>query len=580
MSIFTRVEGKKMEKVTVVKKIKHENTPPDSFSLTERHKNKFFKSYSILSPAIEFSKNNFSLPVFSKDKEKNEGKKDYFVCSYDKVIRILSNNTVNNCYEIIKADIPCNLFVDVDIDLVINLLNEEALETLHNEFIHNVKKYFVFMKFADREDDVSLSCLDSTTKVKFSRHYIFRTVKGWFKNVNHCGAFMRNFANHLYELEGVRDPKESKWWFKIKEPKKVTSKFEGGGFLGDLTVYNTNRNFRTWKSAKMGRLNVFTFYPPPSPPPPPQEETEENIKNIKNYFVQSDCELTEEKLLYCKEWNGGEPISTSDVRFGRFDVVEKMISGYKDLLKFYNTDFDYYTVWDMFGQQGRSFSFDFGTHFKSHTFFGNKDTFTQFIKAKTPHAIHIGHISSGTTVKKELVFDIDVTDYTYNETNIRLCCGNEGKLCKKCWPLIVLAYYMLETLLKEVFGFEDVKFFFSGSKGIHCWVFDKKIFTMGYNERTEIITFLRRNELYKRPYIVNYLKENERINALVQNMCDSDNFIISKDVDPLLQLAPRFDEAVTIGATHLLKCPLSLHPKTKKMCCELTSDVVDEFFVE
>lgn len=37
-------------------------------------------------------------------------------------------------------------------------------------------------------------------------------------------------------------------------------------------------------------------------------------------------------------------------------------------------------------------------------------------------------------VERELVFDIDLTDYD----NVRTC-GKEGHICNKCWPLMAVA---------------------------------------------------------------------------------------------------------------------------------------------
>ena len=37
-------------------------------------------------------------------------------------------------------------------------------------------------------------------------------------------------------------------------------------------------------------------------------------------------------------------------------------------------------------------------------------------------------------VERELVFDIDLTDYD----DVRIC-GKEGHICSKCWPLMAAA---------------------------------------------------------------------------------------------------------------------------------------------
>ncbi len=546
----------------ISKRIKFELLP---FSILNRktskiHKFRFFaKGVKPLHLAIEFSKNNGDLPVFSKDVlYNNKVIKSYLVCSYDKMEIILNSDLEKNFYEVIRGDLPCNLYIDIDIDLTLNNTSVSELEELMNELIINIKNFMLIMNYASELNDITYICLDSTTEVKFSRHFIFRTKKGWFKNCNHCGAFLRRFANYCYELEGVSSPYNSKWWFKIKKPKKVTKNFEGGGFLIDLSIYNPNRNFRTIFSAKKGKNNPFKPFP------------DVCDMNLYDYFVQADCDIIEEKLLSCKEWNGMEPISTSDVTFGRFDKIINQ-KDFKDIHIFYNDSFNYDYVWEMFGDSKREFGFDLSTGFTRYIFFDNIESFKAYVKTKNPLSIHIGDISiSKNNIRKELVFDIDLDDFTYKEKNIRLCCEGEKKLCNKCWPLLILTYEILKLVLTDIFGFENIRFYFSGSKGIHCWVFDTKVLNFNENDRNEIINFLRRDTVSRKQFFLDYVKKKDNIMNVVSEMENSGNFLKYENIDPLLYYWPRLDEGVTRQLNHLIKCPLSLHPKTHKLCSEIT----------
>jgi DNA primase small subunit len=85
------------------------------------------------------------------------------------------------------------------------------------------------------------------------------------------------------------------------------------------------------------------------------------------------------------------------------------------------------------------------------------------IRAKCPHKIDIGAVYnvepakrtaySGagsdrvfSPVERELVFDIDMTDYD----DIRNCCSG-ADICLKCWPLMTIAIKVVDTALRGFF---------------------------------------------------------------------------------------------------------------------------------
>nr|CCC91356.1 unnamed protein product [Trypanosoma congolense IL3000] len=88
-------------------------------------------------------------------------------------------------------------------------------------------------------------------------------------------------------------------------------------------------------------------------------------------------------------------------------------------------------------------------------------------------------------VERELVFDIDMSDYD----NSRSCCTGKS-ICRWCWTWMTCAAGVLRTVLEEDFGFRYILPVFSGRRGIHIWVCDKKACKMHDDERTALVSYL------------------------------------------------------------------------------------------
>ncbi|CAG7849769.1 DNA primase small subunit; AltName: Full=DNA polymerase subunit A; AltName: Full=DNA primase 50 kDa subunit; Short=dPRI50 [Serendipita indica DSM 11827] len=88
-------------------------------------------------------------------------------------------------------------------------------------------------------------------------------------------------------------------------------------------------------------------------------------------------------------------------------------------------------------------------------------------------------------LRRELVFDIDMTDYDA----IRTCCTG-GAICRRCWAFISAAVSVLDTTLRRDFGYQLLLWVYSGRRGIHCWVSDESAMVLTDDQRRAIMGWL------------------------------------------------------------------------------------------
>ncbi|KAF8583303.1 prim-pol domain-containing protein [Ramaria rubella] len=86
---------------------------------------------------------------------------------------------------------------------------------------------------------------------------------------------------------------------------------------------------------------------------------------------------------------------------------------------------------------------------------------------------------------RELVFDIDMTDYDA----IRTCCSGKG-ICRRCWGFIAAAVDVLDAALREQFGFRHLFWVYSGRRGIHLWISDAQALALTDEQRKAVMGWL------------------------------------------------------------------------------------------
>ena len=128
----------------------------------------------------------------------------------------------------------------------------------------------------------------------------------------------------------------------------------------------------------------------------------------------------------------------------------------------------------------------------------DREEMKRAIQTRQPHKIDIGAVFSAPpkehttirpelfyTVERELVFDIDMTDYD----EVRNCCSG-ANICHKCWPFMTMALKCVDTALREDFAFKHILWIYSGRRGIHCWVNDANARKLSNDARTAVVEYL------------------------------------------------------------------------------------------
>ncbi|XP_059942142.1 DNA-directed primase/polymerase protein isoform X3 [Mesoplodon densirostris] len=266
--------------------------------------------------------------VFALEYKVGDGQRIYLVTTYAQLWFYYESRNLLHCYEVIPENAVCKLYFDLEFNRLANP-GADGKKMVALLIEHVCKALQQFYRVSCSAEDVLN--LDSSTNEKFSRHLIFQLHDVAFKDNIHVGNFVRKILEPVFHLiatedndmtpetvghefshfsetpvkQGISFSKKStdkdigeSWTTNSKKLEMLGSAKQSSPDLSflivknnigekhlfvDIGVYTRNRNFRLYKSSKIGKyvpLEVAEdnkFYPIQS----------KNISKENQYFLSA-----------------------------------------------------------------------------------------------------------------------------------------------------------------------------------------------------------------------------------------------------------------------------------------------------
>ncbi|XP_057393280.1 DNA-directed primase/polymerase protein isoform X3 [Balaenoptera acutorostrata] len=236
--------------------------------------------------------------VFALECKVGDGQRIYLVTTYAQLWFYYKSRTLLHCYEVIPENAVCKLYFDLEFNRLANP-GADGKKMVALLIEHVCKALQQFYRVSCSAEDVLN--LDSSTSEKFSRHLIFQLHDVAFKDNTHVGNFVRKILEPAFHLiasedddmtpettghefshfsetpikQGISFSKKStdedigeSWTTNSEKLERLGSAKQSSPDLSflivknnigekhlfvDLGVYTRNRNFRLYKSSKIGK---------------------------------------------------------------------------------------------------------------------------------------------------------------------------------------------------------------------------------------------------------------------------------------------------------------------------------------
>lgn len=146
-------------------------------------------------------------------------------------------------YEVIRETAPCNLYFDLEYSLVNNLNQEKNGDRMVDTLV--ALCFEVLAPIIGRQPTTAeVVELEATEQgLKFSRHLVIRLLDACFHNFASAGSFVAHIIGKIKERAHL--PEYAELWVQTED--------QGPVLFIDRGVYTKNRNFRLFRSTKLGK---------------------------------------------------------------------------------------------------------------------------------------------------------------------------------------------------------------------------------------------------------------------------------------------------------------------------------------
>ena len=233
---------------------------------------------------------------------------------------------------------------------------------------------------------------------------------------------------------------------------------------------------------------------------------------------------------------------------------------------------------------------------KRHITFRTNEEFNKFLREVVPmyisKSLSYYEFPDARPMEKKNWFG---SDFAFDiDADTSQCNHPKEFVCEKCMEKTKESVLLVLDILKNDLGFKDIEIVFSGNRGYHIYVYDKKLKELGSRERLEIIKYcidpdfesilnLKNGGWYLRfkSMVLNNLEKYYKKSDIerVKKHIENDNWnafrgaiskwkkTIRKDLS-----IPDIDANVSTDLTKLLRVPETLHGSSG-LCCVKIKDI-------